>query len=194
MPQQYIQLPPRESVFMVYNDAQLEKAIMERPRQDLLDQLARQFESEKKRKPTPEEQSKFLEGQEKYLVFPPLPVISPPGVAYQPKTVTYEPRKLAIEPGYVVHRKLYFEEKNSERIGWDLGPMQTLVSAAYFWKDAILLPQGLVSGCKYGFWDTSAGKCLPGSPSPYLLYPPGLTVSGTVVEGAIITGGFFVFP
>jgi hypothetical protein len=190
----YIQLPPRESIFTVYNDAQLEKAVMERLRQDLLEAQMRQFETDNKRKMTPEEQRKYLEAQEKYLVFPPLPVLSPPGIAYKPKTAAYEPRKLIVEPNYVVHRRLHFEEKNAERTGWDLGPAQTLISAAYFWKDTLLLPQSLASGCVYGFWDTSAGKCLPGSPSPYYLYPPGLTVTGTVVEGAVITGGFFLFP
>jgi hypothetical protein len=176
VPPQYIQLPSRERIFTVYDDDQLEKAIMERLREDL----------KADKKWTPE--------LEKYLVFPALPVISPPGVAYQPKTVGYEPRKLMVEPGYVVHRRLHFEEKNAERTGWDLGPLQTLVSATYFWRDTLLLPQSLASGCVYGFWDTSAGKCLPGNTSPYYLYPLGLTRTGTIVEGAAITGGFFLFP
>src|SRR5262245_51690566 len=55
----YVQLPPRENIFMVYNDLELEKAIMERVRQDLKDQ------------------GKYNENQEKYLVFPALPVVSP---------------------------------------------------------------------------------------------------------------------
>ena len=36
-----IRLPPRENIFMVYNDLELEKAIMERLRQDLRDQWIR---------------------------------------------------------------------------------------------------------------------------------------------------------
>ncbi|QJW95683.1 hypothetical protein [Frigoriglobus tundricola] len=125
--------------------------------------------------------------------FPPLPVVGPPASAYQPKTVTYAPRKLIVEPGFVAHRKLYLEERNAERAGWDFGPMQTLVSAAYFWKGTLTIPQSFASGFVYGHWDTSAGKCLPGSPSPYYLYPPGLTVTGTVAEGVLITGAGFIF-
>ena len=172
----YIQLPPRESIFLVYDDKLLEEAIMERLRDDL------------------KRDKKYTPQQEKYLVFPPLPVISPPGVPYQPKTAMYEPRKMIVEPNYVVHRRLHFEEKNSERAGWDLGPLSTLVSAAYFWKDALLWPQSIASGGVYGYWDTSAGKCLPGSPSPYYLYPPGLTCRGVLTEAAAITGGAFFFP
>jgi hypothetical protein len=190
----YIRLPPREDIFTVYDDAQLEKAIMDRLRQDLLEQYIRQFENEKKRKPTPEEQKAYMENQERYFVFPPLPVISPPNVPYQPKTVAYEPRKLLVEPGYVVHRRLHFEEKNGERAGWDLGPFSTLVAATDFCRNALLWPQSLASGCVHGFWDTSAGKCLPGSPTPYYLYPPGLTLTGSVFEAGAVIGTLGVFP
>ena len=95
---------------------------------------------------------------------------------------------------YVVHRRLHFEEKNAERYGWDLGIIQTFVSAAYFYKDVLLWPNSLASGVAYGFWDTNAGKCLPGSPTPYMLYPPGLTITGSVVEGLFVTGVAFAIP
>ena len=95
---------------------------------------------------------------------------------------------------YVVHRRLHFEEKNAERYGWDLGFIQPLVSTAFFYKDVLLLPNSVVSGFAYGFWDTNAGKCLPGSPTPYMLYPPGLTITGTTFEAVVITGAAFVFP
>jgi hypothetical protein len=179
----YIQLPPRESIFLVYNDLELEKAIMERLRQDLKSQVDPQSGK-----------SKYNEDQEKYLVFPPLPVVSPPGVPYRPKTLSYAPSKLLVEPGYVVHRRLHFEERNSERAGWDLGPFSTVLSTGYFVRDALLWPQSLASGCVHGFWTTSAGKCLPGSPSPYYLYPVGLTVTGTAFETLVVTSTAFIFP
>ena len=174
----YIQLPPRDKVLgIVYDDKGLERAIVAQIVADLKSQVppVTTFPPET-------------------LKFPPLPVISPPGVPYQPKTVAYTPRQVYVEPGYVVHRRLHFEEKNSERAGWDLGPLSTLVSAGYFYRDALLWPQSLASGLVHGFWDTSAGKCLPGSPSPYYLYPPGLTITGTAVEGAIVTGTVFLLP
>ncbi len=184
-----IQLPPRDKIFTVYDDAQLEKAIIDRVTQDLLELNAKKDPKDRK---TPAELVKLQ--NPRTMRFPPLPVISPPGVPYQPKTLAYEPRKVIIEPGYVVHRRLLFEEKNAERSGWDFGPLQTFVSAAYFYRDVLSLPHNVASGCVYGFWGTSAGKCLPGSPSPYYLYPPGLTLTGSVVEGAVLTGGAFLFP
>ena len=56
-----------------------------------------------------------------------------------------------------------------------------------------MLPATLADGFAEGFWDTSAGKCLPGSPTPYILYPLGLTCSGGLVEGVFITGLSFAF-
>ncbi|MCS6867056.1 MAG: hypothetical protein RMJ56_17395 [Gemmataceae bacterium] len=176
VPEEFIQLPPRDKIFMVYDDAGLEKAIVDYIREGL------------------KKDKKYDPKQEKSLVFPPLPVISPPGVVYTPKTNQYPPRSVWIEPGYVVHRRLHFEERNAERAGWDLGPLQTLLSTTYFYKDVLMWPYRLASGCRSGFWDTSAGKCLPGSPTPYYLYPPGLSLTGTVVEGSVITGAAFIFP
>lgn len=180
----YVQLPPRENIFIVYNDLELEKAIMERVRQDVRDQWERQNPGKKYN----------TEEAERFLVFPALPVVSPPGVAYQPKTASYEPMKVVVEPGYVVHRRLHFEQKNEERAGWDLGPLSTVVTAAHFYRDVLFWPQSLASGCVTGFWNTSAGKCLPGTPSPYYLYPLGLTVTGTAAETLAVTTATFLFP
>jgi hypothetical protein len=176
VPENEVRLPSRQNIFgIVYDDAQLEKAIMDRIESDL------------------RKDKKWSDDQKRYLVFPPLPVISPPGVAYQSKTSTYPPRQAVLEPGYVVHRRLHFEELNAERYGWDLGPLQTLVSAAYFFGDVLAWPHSLASGCQHGFWDTSAGKCAPGSPVPYYLYPPKLTASGSAFETLMILTTAFAF-
>jgi hypothetical protein len=182
------QIPPREKIFTVYNDAQLEKAIMDSLIQDLLEANARKDPKERK---TPEE---VIRDQAQYLKFPPLPVLSPPSVPYRAKTYAYEPRKMVVEPFYVVHRRLYFEEKNGERTGWDLGPLSTLTAVTHFYADTILWPAHVFGGCEYGYWDTSAGKCLPGSPTPYFLYPPELTLSGSVFQAGVVTGFAFLFP
>jgi hypothetical protein len=170
------QLPRREQIFTVYNDPQLEQAIMDRIREDL------------------RRDGKYTPEQEQYLRFPPLPVLSPPSVPYVAKTWQYQPYKFTVEPFYVVHRRLFFEEKNAERAGWDLGPLSTLVAATHFYVETLLFPAHLVDGCTYGFWDTSAGKCFPGTPNPYLLYPPNLTLSGSVFEAGVVTGFAFLFP
>jgi hypothetical protein len=116
------------------------------------------------------------------------------GVAYVPKTASYPPMRATYDPLYVVHRRLHFEDRNTERQGWDLGIIQPAVSAVLFYKDVFFWPHSLASGCAHGFWDTSAGKCLPGSPTPYLLYPPGLTTSGSVFQTVMVTGMAFAIP
>jgi hypothetical protein len=172
-----IRLPPRDKIFGVaYNDPELERAIMDEVR------------TEQKRL------GNYNAAMEKDLVFPPLAVVNPSGAPYQPKSLTYEPRKLLIEPGYVVHRRLHFEQMNAERGGWDLGPLSTVVSVGQFYRGVLLWPAKLASGCTSGFWDTNAGKCLPGSPTPYYLYPPNLTVTGGFAEAGILTGFSFLFP
>ncbi len=120
----------------------------------------------------------------------------PGPVNAEPKVRTklgYGPVVARLEPGYVVHRRLFFEDKNSERYGWDLGMVQPFVSTAYFYKDVLLWPSHLASNLRCRF-DTSAGKCPPGSPVPYLLYPPELTVGGGVLGAAAVIGTVFLMP
>lgn len=222
VPDYAIRLPARERIFVVYDDPQLELAIMQILIDDQIDAedrkkkeaemalkiATKQEDIDKAKKDIDAAQNKIDDlkltrkdpfaprmMQPSTYQFPPLPVVSPPGVQYQAKTSTYPPRQAILEPGYVVHRKLHFEERNAERMGWDLGPMQTLISAGYFWRDVLLLPQSVVSGWCRGAWDTNAGKCLPGSPAPYYIYPLGLTVSGTAFETLSAIGiGFAFFP
>jgi hypothetical protein len=118
----------------------------------------------------------------------------PPGTKYEPKTASYPPTRSILDPTYVVHRRLYFEERNAERAAWDAGPFQMLISTSYFYWDAVMLPHNFVSGGFRERYETSAGKCLPGDPTPYLLYPPGLTRFGMLVEGGFYTGLLYIFP
>ena len=172
----YVTLPATADVFAFPGDRALEQVILDRLRQD-----------------------ERAAGRDPNMKYPPIltfPTTEPVGggIAYQPKTATYPPMRIHHEPLYVVHRRLHFEEKNAERYGWDLGIIQTFVSAAYFYKDVLLWPNSLASGVVSGFWDTNAGKCLPGSPTPYMLYPPGLTITVSVVEGLFVTGVAFAIP
>jgi hypothetical protein len=110
----------------------------------------------------------------------------------------YEPRmyamaKICAEPRYVSHDRLYFEELNAERYGWDLGWIQPLVSMAHFYTDFIFLPYQMASYPHRQF-ETSAGKCLPGDPVPYILYPPELTLSGIAAEAGVVVGLVAIFP
>jgi hypothetical protein len=97
------------------------------------------------------------------------------------------------EPNYVCHRRLYFEQKNEERYGWDLGVIQPIVSTAYFFGDFVTLPYKFgTEPCRW--YECSAGQCLPGQPTPYLIYPPQPSITGIVTEAAIVGALFAIFP
>jgi hypothetical protein len=98
-----------------------------------------------------------------------------------------------VEPAYVCHRRLYFEELNAERYGWDFGIFQPFLSAGYFYWDVATMPyHAFTAPCRK--FDCSASKCLPGDPVPYLIYPPDLSVTGTVAQGATIAALIAIFP
>jgi hypothetical protein len=165
-PNQYTVLPDSKTVFMMYDNAQLEKAIIEIVRKEW-----------------------DIKGVDKSLRFPDE---TPVGEgSYVAKTVNYLPSQVAYDSLYIVHRRLHFEDKNTERSGWDMGIVQPFVSAMTFYKDFLFWPSHLASGFAYGFWDTDRGKCTPGSPTPYMLYPPGLTTTGSAFEAVIVTGAVF---
>jgi hypothetical protein len=158
----------RDKVFRLESDAELLERIVKELRAEKLDYVT-------------------LAG------LPTLTPLAPPGTAYQSKTASYPPVKQLIEPNFLIHRRLYFEEKNSERYGWDLGIVQPVVSTLYFYKDTLLWPAKLASR-PFERYDSSAGKCLPGSAVPYYLYPPEVSLFGAGVGGAVITGAAILIP
>jgi len=106
---------------------------------------------------------------------------------------TFEPRVKYVEPSFVCHRRLYFEEKNAERQGWELGPLQPITSTLYFLKDYFTLPYNFgTRPCQR--WECSAGKCLPGDPTPYLLYPVEFSVTGGLLQAGTVVGLAAIFP
>ena len=101
------------------------------------------------------------------LPFPTEPTLSPvrrPG----PNAVA---TVAVVEPSYLCYDRLMFEEKNSERYGWDLGPIGVLVSPADFYFKVFTAPIArLADPCRS--FETNAGYCLPGDPVPYRLQLP----------------------
>lgn len=98
-----------------------------------------------------------------------------------------------VEPYYVTHRRLYFQQINLERGGWDLGFMTPAVSLTKFWWDFAWMPYRAGTDlCRR--YENSAGQCLPGDPVPLLLYPPQFSVSGVVFEATTIVSLFAIFP
>jgi hypothetical protein len=104
-----------------------------------------------------------------------------------PRQMTY------VEPNYLVYRRLYFQELNSERYGWDLGPLSPVVSTLYFYKDTLMFPYNFGSDICRRF-ETNAGYCLPGDPVPYMLYPPGASLTGAGTEATALLILLAAFP
>ncbi|HMF11683.1 MAG TPA: hypothetical protein VKE94_05235, partial [Gemmataceae bacterium] len=123
------------------------------------------------------------------IAFPDEPVVSTepyPGRHWPPQTEI-------TEPNYVCHGRLLFEDINSERFGWDFGILQPVFSTAKFYADVVTLPYHLATApCRC--YECSAGLCLPGDPVPYLCYPPELSVTGALGEGAAIAAILAIFP
>lgn len=109
------------------------------------------------------------------------------------KAREFPPLTEVVEPYYVTHRRLYFEQRNLERYGWDLGIISPVVSATRFYWDMAWLPYHIgTDPCRR--YECSAGQCLPGDPVPLLLYPPQLSVTGFIFEAATVATLFAIFP
>jgi hypothetical protein len=98
-----------------------------------------------------------------------------------------------VEPPYVCYRRLYFEQINSERYGWNLGLGHPLLSAGVFFWDVAWLPYHAFTE-PFRRYECNAGYCLPGDPVPLVLYPPELNLPGALAEAAVIGLGFAIFP
>jgi hypothetical protein len=102
-------------------------------------------------------------------------------------------RTLSVEPNYLCYNRLLFEQINAERYGWDLGPVGAVLSPLEFFGDVVTLPYHAFSD-PFRRCESNAGYCLPGDPVPLLLYPPGLSTTGTLSEAATILVLLAVFP
>ncbi len=98
-----------------------------------------------------------------------------------------------VEPNYVCHRRLLFEQPNFERYGYDFGILQPGICLGLFWYDVAMLP--------YHMWsdlgdrvECSAGKCLPGDPTPLVVIPEHFSVTGLVAEAGTVFGILYAIP
>ncbi len=134
--------------------------------------------------------------QEGRSVIPRQPTVFP---EEQPVTAEpYSPREFApevalAEPAYVNYKRLYFQDVNTERYGWELGFVQPIFSAGRFFADLAVVPYRFASR-PFDCVESSAGYCLPDSPVPYLLYPPDLSVTGAMGEAGAILGLIAILP
>jgi hypothetical protein len=123
------------------------------------------------------------------IVFPTYAPVPPPQSTFRgwPTLPEY------VEPAYVCYGRLFFEQINSERYGWDFGLVHPLISAGIFYWDVATLPYHLGTE-PLRCYECNAGYYLPGDPAPLLLYPPKLSVTGTLAEAATIGLLFVIFP
>jgi hypothetical protein len=125
------------------------------------------------------------------VTFPDSPVLSHD--TYNGRASIWPARNLTVEPYYASYGRLFFEQRNLERYGWDLGIATPVVAAGTFFLDVAMLPYNIAKQpCQY--IDSDAGLCLPGDPVPFLLYPPELSWTGTLTEVAVILALVAVFP
>lgn len=103
------------------------------------------------------------------------------------------PQAAAVEPNVVCYRPLYFEDKNTERYGWDFSIFQPIVSTGKFYLDLVTLPyqMGAHPPC---CCECNTGYFLPGDPAPYLLYVPPPSLAGAAAQTAVMVGGAAIFP
>ena len=123
------------------------------------------------------------------IAFPAAPPLSTE--SYQ--TRQFAPTVCLAEPSYVVYRRLYFEEKNTERYGWNIGLLQPTISTLVFFRDVLLFPHNFAAfPCRR--FETNAGQCQPGDPVPYKWYPPELTATGLLAEVGMVALLFASVP
>jgi hypothetical protein len=97
------------------------------------------------------------------------------------------------EPYWVGYEPLFFEQRNAERYGWDLGPIHPLISAGIFLADFVFLPYHAAVD-PFRCYEYNRGYCLPGDPTPLRLYPPEMSFTGLVGEAAAVMAVLAIFP
>jgi hypothetical protein len=110
---------------------------------------------------------------------------------FRPRTM---PRMVElVEPIYLCHRRLYFEQPNFERLGYNFGILQPALSLGVFYYDLAMFP--------YHFWsdphcrlECNVGKCLPGDCAPLLLYRERFSPLGVLGTAGTVVGGLYLFP
>lgn len=122
--------------------------------------------------------------------FPEEPILSKD--TYMGRVGLWPTRQMVVEPNYVTYQKLYFQQNNCERFGWDLGPITPVVCTGKFYYDLLTMP--LTFGARPCERDASTGYPLSGDPVPLLLYPPEVTLTGAILEVGAVAALAAIFP
>jgi hypothetical protein len=175
-------IPTPEKLFRLDSEKQFEQAVNAERRVD------NERRAKLKNDPTiPEDKKRPLD----MLDFPPHKTV--PGGEGPYKERLFAQREEVIEPNFVLYRRLLFEDVNTERYGWTLGPLQPFASTWTFLGQAQYLPYRFFSfPCLRH--DTGAGQCLPGDPVPSMIYPPGLSVTGALAQAGVTVALYAIIP
>jgi hypothetical protein len=123
------------------------------------------------------------------IAFPEEPVVSTQAYAGR----AWPGMRCVAEPAYVCYGRLYFEQLNAERYGWDFGILHPIISAGVFYADLATWPYRWATD-PFRCYDCNTGYCLPGSPVPLRLYPLGASLTGTIAEAGVVVALLAIFP
>jgi hypothetical protein len=94
------------------------------------------------------------------------------------------------------HQPLYFEQVNLERYGYGprhLRAIQPVLSGAHFFATVPTLPYQIASGPLHRV-EYALGHYRPGSPAPYRIQYPPLSIPGSLAEAGVIIGLIALIP
>jgi hypothetical protein len=115
-------------------------------------------------------------------------------VSREPYRARAFPAMLAqVEPCYVCHGRLYLEQPNFERLGYDFGVLTAPICLGVFYYDTLLLPYHAWSDLRVRY-ECSAGKCMPGDQAPFTIPRERFSVTGLVGQSGTMIGLGFLFP
>ncbi len=153
-----------------------------RPNREILFQLDSEDEFVKRENAIRQREDANLpkDQQRPAILFPPLESVVKepfPGRYFQPSLEQ-------IEPNYVCYGRLFCEDRNTERYGWSMGPLQPALSTWKFLGDVSSLPYKFFSFPRLDY-DSNAGLCLPGDPVPMMAYPPQISATGLIAQACV---------
>jgi hypothetical protein len=105
----------------------------------------------------------------------------------------WKPMAELLDPAFVCYRRLYFEQINFERYGWDLGVISPILSWGDFYVDLVTLPYHAAME-PFRRYECNTGYYLPGDPAPLLLYLPKPSITGALGEATVIGLALVFFP
>jgi hypothetical protein len=185
-------MPPRSSSSVSpQGDGTLDKKLLPSPATMFSLDGEKAFVQRENQRRAAQDASLPAEKRRKPIEFPAL--VAVPGSEGAFMARVFPQQTSLIEPNYVCYRRLFFEDRNAERYGWSLGPLQPIASGLKFLGDWMISPYRFGSQ-RFARYECSAGLCLPGDHVPYMIYPPGLSITGAGVEAGVALMLLFTIP